>query len=55
MGSIPNGKITDENEPFPLTDVDHKIPSQTDEVHHYLNWAELKEIIGITVSSFSIS
>jgi hypothetical protein len=32
--------------PFPLTDVDRWVLSQTDEEFKYHDWEELKEIIG---------
>lgn len=32
--------------PFPLTDVDRWVLSQTDEEFKYHNWDELREIIG---------
>ncbi len=35
-----------ENSPFPLTDVDRWVLSQTDEEFHLHDWEELKEIIG---------
>ncbi len=35
-----------ENSPFPLTEVDRWVLSQTDEEFHLHNWEELKEIIG---------
>lgn len=35
-----------EEPPFPLTDVDKWVLSQTDEEFKYHNWDELREIIG---------
>lgn len=35
-----------EEAPFPLTDIDKWVLSQTDEEFHLHNWEELKEIIG---------
>jgi hypothetical protein len=35
-----------EESPFPLTDIDKWVLSQTDEEFHLHNWEELKEIIG---------
>lgn len=44
----PSGKrLEDETPfPFPLTDVDRWVLSQTDEEFHLQNWDELREIIG---------
>ena len=36
----------EEEAPFPLTDVDRWVLSQTDEEFKYHDWEELKEIIG---------
>lgn len=35
-----------EDAPFPLTDVDRWVLSQTDEEFKYHDWEELREIIG---------
>ena len=40
------GGNEEEEAPFPLTDVDRWVLSQTDEEFKYHDWAELKEIIG---------
>jgi hypothetical protein len=51
MGELLNEK-TQENEnatvdsPFPLTDIDRWVLSQTDEEFHLHDWEELKKIIG---------
>ena len=36
-----------EDSPFPLTDTDRWILSQTDEEFHLHDWDELKDIIGM--------
>ena len=38
-----------EDYPFPLTDVDRWVLSQTDEEFHYHSWDELKQIIGMLI------
>lgn len=40
------GNNTGEEAPFPLTDVDKWILSQTDEEFQYHDWDELREILG---------
>jgi hypothetical protein len=40
------GGNEEEEAPFPLTDVDRWVLSQTDEEFKYHDWEELKEIIG---------
>lgn len=40
------GDQVGEEAPFPLTDVDKWVLSQTDEEFKYHNWEELKDIIG---------
>lgn len=48
MGS--HSASTDEGEsplPFPLTDIDRWVLSQTDEEFHCHSWDELKQIIGM--------
>lgn len=35
-----------ENSPFPLTEVDRWVLSQTDEEFHLHDWEELQEIVG---------
>lgn len=49
MGDPVNqGSQADETEaPFPLTDVDKWILSQTDEEFKYHDWDELRQIIGM--------
>lgn len=42
----PSGKMDVEPEPFPLTDVDRWVLSQTDEEFHLQTWDELRVIIG---------
>jgi hypothetical protein len=42
----PSGNKLEEEAPFPLTDVDKWVLSQTDEEFHLHNWDELREIIG---------
>ena len=44
MGS--NQPLPQEDSPFPLTDVDRWVLSQTDEEFHLHTWTELKDIIG---------
>lgn len=39
-----------EESPFPLTDVDRWVLSQTDEEFHLQTWDDLKEIIGKKLS-----
>ncbi|KAF7559976.1 hypothetical protein G7046_g4178 [Stylonectria norvegica] len=39
------GEVPPEDSPFPLTDVDRWVLSQTDEEFHKHDWAELKEIV----------
>ncbi|KAG4442408.1 hypothetical protein IFR05_002110 [Cadophora sp. M221] len=39
------GEIVEEDAPFPLTEVDKWVLSQTDEEFHLHNWDELREII----------
>lgn len=48
------GDIPVEEAPFPLTDVDKWVLSQTDEEFKKHGWEELKEIIGkrVCVASF---
>ena len=40
------GGNEEDEAPFPLTDVDRWVLSQTDEEFKYHDWEELKEIIG---------
>jgi hypothetical protein len=49
MGDIMNGGggVHVEDSPFPLTDTDRWVLSQTDEEFHLHDWDELKEIIGM--------
>jgi hypothetical protein len=42
----PSGRKLEEEPPFPLTDVDKWVLSQTDEEFHLHNWDELRDIIG---------
>ncbi len=44
------GNTAEEESPFPLTDVDRWVLSQTDEEFHLQTWDDLKKIIGMTVS-----
>lgn len=46
MGDNAADKRTEEEAPFPLTDVDRWVLSQTDEDFHLHDWDELKIIIG---------
>jgi hypothetical protein len=46
----PSGQKLEEEPPFPLTDVDKWVLSQTDEEFHLHNWDELREIIGRQIS-----
>ena len=39
-------KVAQEEVPFPLTDIDRWVLSQTDEEFHLHDWEELKVIIG---------
>ena len=43
---VDDGKKLEEDAPFPLTDVDKWVLSQTDEQWHFHDWDDLKEIIG---------
>ena len=43
------GEALPDEAPFPLTEVDRWVLSQTDEEFHKHDWAELKEIIGESV------
>jgi hypothetical protein len=40
------GKDLEKDAPFPLTDVDKWVLSQTDEEWHFHDWNDLKETIG---------
>lgn len=44
------GDVPIDDSPFPLTDVDRWVLSQTDEEYQYHDWDELKRIIGETRS-----
>lgn len=44
----PPPDINPDDSPFPLTDVDRWVLSQTDEEFKRHDWNELKEIIGMT-------
>ncbi len=46
----PSGKKLEEEAPFPLTEVDKWVLSQTDEEFHLHSWDELREIIGSGIS-----
>lgn len=46
MGGDAVNKAKEQEAPFPLTDVDKWVLSQTDEEFKYHNWDELKQIIG---------
>jgi hypothetical protein len=39
-------KAAEEEPPFPLTDIDRWVLSQTDEEFHLQTWEDLKSIIG---------
>ena len=41
-----NEAVMQEDHPFPLTEVDKWVLSQTDEEFHMHDWEELKEIVG---------
>ena len=45
--------VTVEDSPFPLTDTDKYVLSLTDEEYQYHDWDELREIIGISVSTYA--
>jgi hypothetical protein len=45
-GAKSSSEKTEEEPPFPLTDIDRWVLSQTDEEFHLHNWDELREIIG---------
>jgi hypothetical protein len=45
-----SGQKLEEESPFPLTDVDKWVLSQTDEEFHLHTWDELREIIGRPIS-----
>lgn len=46
MGEVKESNATIEDAPFPLTDTDRWVLSQTDEEFHLHDWDELKQIIG---------
>jgi len=46
QGKAQDGGSSQEDPPFPLTDVDKWVLSQTDEGYHLHTWDELREIIG---------
>lgn len=46
QGKAEDGGSSQEDPPFPLTDVDKWVLSQTDEGYHLHTWDELREIIG---------
>lgn len=46
MGGDAVNNVKEQEAPFPLTDVDKRVLSQTDEEFKYHNWDELKQIIG---------
>jgi hypothetical protein len=46
MGNSTNIEVEEQESPFPLTEVDKWVLSQTDEEFHLHDWDELKEIIG---------
>ena len=45
------GENTREEAPFPLTEVDRWVLSQTDEEFTYHGWEELRELIGTATCS----
>jgi hypothetical protein len=47
------GEIASEEAPFPLTDVDRWVLSQTDEEYTYHTWDELRQLIRTTNSLFA--
>jgi len=44
--ATPSGEQLEKEPPFPLTEVDKWVLSQTDEEFHLHDWDELREIIG---------
>lgn len=46
MGEAKETDSSLEDSPFPLTDIDRWVLSQTDEEFHLQDWNELKEVIG---------
>jgi hypothetical protein len=42
----PSGKDLEEEPPFPLTEIDKWVLSQTDEEFHLHDWEELRGIVG---------
>lgn len=54
MGDTVN-QAEEKEAPFPLTDVDKWILSQTDEEFKYHDWDELRQIIGMRGSFLSVS
>jgi len=55
MGGIPEAKgkaqVQVEDSPFPLTETDIWVLSQTDEEFHLHDWDELRQIIGESSNS----
>lgn len=47
MGEDSKERKAEDDAPFPLTDVDRWVLSQTDEEFHLHDWNELKVIIGM--------
>lgn len=55
MGEVPQDTSTSTQEsPFPLTDVDRWVLSQTDAEFKYHDWEELQGIIGKTLGRYPI-
>lgn len=53
--TVESVKIGEKEPPFPLTEVDKWVLSQTDEEFHLHDWEELREIIGEDISSLLLT
>lgn len=48
-GAVNAGVKAAEDSPFPLTDLDRKVLSQTDEEYVKHDWEDLKRVIGVFI------
>lgn len=51
MGDVSDDQLDLNNPPFPLTAIDRELLVTKDEDFHRITWADLKQIIGIAMSS----
>jgi hypothetical protein len=51
MGDVGDDQLDLNNPPFPLTAIDRQLLITKDEDFHRITWADLKQIIGIAMSS----